>query len=269
MWFVGFLRYFLELLALTLGTVVVCGFAVRLCSYLFSRLMGRGSDAIFDVTSIIGTPVHELGHALMCPIFAHRITAMKLWSPRGEDGVYGYVEHSYNGRNLWARLGNLFIGLGPIFSGLGVIVLTLWLCFPTQWGDYLVATGNLAAKTTTASQIWHDLFSLLISIPSAFAENWWRALIGLCIILPVSLHVSLSWADVKGSLSAFPLYLVLLLLFALPTSLLGWSRTIVSALELFNLRLLSLFCLVVAFAAVWVLFALLVWLVRRILRAIF
>ena len=44
--------------------------------------------------------------------------------------TYGYVEHSYNPRNLWARLGNLFIGIGPIFSGLGVVVLLLWLCFP-------------------------------------------------------------------------------------------------------------------------------------------
>ena len=266
---IDFLLYLGRLFLLTLGTPLGCGLLVGLFSHLFAKLLGNRSGRVFDVTSIIGTPVHELGHALMCPIFDHRIRRIRLWTPHPDDGVYGFVEHTYNPRNLWARLGNLFIALGPIFSGLGVIVLTLWLCFPTQWSDYLVATGNLAAKTTTTAQIWRDLFSLLISIPSAFLENWWRALIGLCIILPVSLHVSLSWADVKGSLSAFPLYLVLLLLFALPTNLLGWSRSILSALRLFNLRLLSLFCLVVAFAAVWVVLALLVWLVRRILRVIF
>ena len=44
-----FLLYFLSLAALTLGTLTVCGLAVRLCSRLFSALLGRGSGAVFDV----------------------------------------------------------------------------------------------------------------------------------------------------------------------------------------------------------------------------
>ncbi len=257
------LLYFLALIPLTLGTVVVCGFAVRLCSRLFSHLSGTAAGKIFDITSVIGTPVHECGHALMCLLFGHKITAVKLWS-LGKDGTYGYVEHRYNRKNLWARLGNLFIGLGPIFSGLGVIVLVLWLCYPTQWGEYLAATGAIMGGTPTAGDIFSAILSLFLGIPRAFATDWIRALIGLPILLSVSLHVSLSWPDIKGSLSALPLYLFLLAVFAGITGAPGLSPIITAGLELFNLRLLSLFCLVIAFSAIWVVLAILFRLIRLV-----
>ena len=268
-WILGLLRYTLDILVLTLGVIIACGFAVRLCSYLFMKLMGRKSVAFFETTAAIGTPVHELGHAIMCPLFGHKITDMKLWIPRPTNGVYGYVQHSYSPKNLWAKLGNLFIGIGPIFSGLGVVVLSLWLCFPTQWAEYLNTSNLLVDKTTTTQNIWEGVISLLTSIPAAFAENWWRALIGLIVILAVSLHISLSWADIKGSAGAFPIYVGIAFVFALVTQLVGIPLIILSALQLFSLRLLSIFCLIVVFAAVWVVFALLVKLVRAVFRAAF
>ena len=149
-WIIGLLRYTLEIIVLTLGVVIGCGFIVHLCSHLFVKLMGRKSMVFFNTTAAIGTPVHELGHAIMCLIFGHKITDMKLWIPRPENGVYGYVAHSYNQKNLWQKLGNLFIGLGPIFSGLGVVVLSLWLCFPTQWANYLATSNLLVDKMTGA-----------------------------------------------------------------------------------------------------------------------
>lgn len=261
-----FLLYLGKLLVLTLGTVVVCGFAVRICSRAFSALLGNGSGAVFDITSVIGTPIHELGHALMCPLFGHKIGKIKLWSPTAENGVYGYVEHSYNRKNPWAQLGNLFIGMGPIFSGLGVVVLMLWLCFPAQWSEYLNASRVLVARGTTVSEIAGGVVSLFCAIPSAFASDWLRSLLGLIVILPVSLHISLSWADVKGSVGAFPMYLLMLFVFALVTYFAGVEVAIVSGLWLFNLRVLSLFCVVIAFAAVWVVIALIIRLVRMLIR---
>ena len=86
------------------------------------------------------------------------------------------------------------------------------------------------------------------------------------MILPVSLHISLSWADVKGSVGAFPMYLLMLFVFALVTYFAGVEIAIVSGLWLFNLRVLSLFCVVIAFAAVWVVIALIIRLVRMLIR---
>ncbi|MBQ9760334.1 MAG: hypothetical protein IJW16_03175 [Clostridia bacterium] len=258
-----FLLYFLQLVGLTLGVIVVCGFAVRFFSRTFARLSGTGFGKIFDLTAAIGTPIHELGHAIMCLIFAHRITRIKLWSPSHEGGVYGYVEHNYNRKNPWARLGSLFIGVGPIFSGLAVTVLMLWLCFPSEWGGYLDASrAMLATQSAGFGDYLSTVVSLFLDIFRAFGDNWVRSLIGILIILPVSLHVSLSWQDIKSAAGALPLYLLLIILFAIPTLAFGASAAIVDWLWLWNLRAMSLFCLVIAFSAVWVILALLMRAIR-------
>lgn len=266
--FLDFLLYLGNLLILTLGVFVICGFAVRFCSRAFSMLLGGGSATVFDVTSVIGTPIHEIGHAVMCPLFGHKITAIKLWAPRAENGVYGYVEHAYNRKNPWAMLGNLFIGLGPLFSGLGIVVLMLLLCFPAQWSNYLeTSKAVVSADGIAASGLFKAIFSLFLSMFDAFRANWLRSLVGLIVILAVCLHISLSLADIKGSLSALPIYLAMLALFALATQIAGLSAPILAELRLLNLRVLSIFCIVIAFAAVWVLIALIVRLIRKIIHA--
>ena len=63
------LRYFLQLVGYTLGAIVMCGLAVWVCQTLFIRLLGGQGSRIVIATSVIGTPVHELGHALMCILF--------------------------------------------------------------------------------------------------------------------------------------------------------------------------------------------------------
>ena len=254
----AFLKYFGGLILLTLGTVVVCGLAVRLCAKAFSRLMGSPSGLIFDVTSIIGTPIHEMGHAMMCPLFGHKIEKMCLWSPRAENGVYGYVNHSYNRKNIWAKFGNLFIGMGPIFSGMLVMVLMLWLCFPNQWNDYLASTAGMTWSNGAFGEITKSIFSLFLNLPDAFRTDALRAVLGLIVILPISLHISLSPQDIKGSLGAIPFYLLLLLAFAGITFAVGIGGLMVSLLWVFNLRLLSLFCVVISFSLIWVVIGLII-----------
>ena len=252
-----FIIYFAKLILLTIGIFILCGFAVRLCSRAFARLTGARSGSVFDVTSAIGTPSHELGHAVMCLLFAHKITKLKLWSPKHPNGVYGFVEHSYNRKNPWARLGCLFVGLGPIFSGLAVTVLVLWLCYPTQWSNYLAVSSTLTANGTEFGRLLEGVLSLLGSMLRAFSADWMRSLFGALIILPVSLHISLSWQDIKSAAGALPLYLLMLLIFAAATMLTGISGAVTNFLYVANIRALSLFAVVIAFAAVWVAFALL------------
>lgn len=263
-WISEFLLYLLKILLFTLGTIVICGFSVHLCARLFARLWGFGAGRIFDVTALIGTPIHELGHAIMCPIFCHRIDRIRLLSLGSRDGTYGYVEHSYNRRNPWARLGNLFIGIGPIFGGLGVVILLLRLCFSTQWSEYLTLSGQLIAKNASISEFFEGVVSLLLAILRSFSESWLVSSLGFLAILSISLHISLSGADIRGSLSAFPLYLLLAAIFALLTKLFGVSSAILSALELFHFRLLSLFCVVIVFSLAWLVPAFVCWLIRKI-----
>ena len=253
-----FLLYFLTLILGTLGIFVGCGLLVHWICRLFSRLIGSGSKMWFRTTSMIGTPVHELGHAIMCKIFSHRITSMKLWNPRPTNGVYGYVEHSYSRRSLWARFGNLFVGMGPLFSGLGVTLLALWLCFPTLWTEYLTTTSSLAMTGETFAEVAKGVFVLIRGIPSAFREAWLKSLLGLLVILSISLHISLSPQDIKSSVGALPIYGGLMLVITCATYWTPLAPKISSGLAVLSLRLFSLFALVIGFALIWLAFAALI-----------
>jgi hypothetical protein len=260
-----FLMYLCNLLLLTLGGIVVCGLVAWLAQRLFVRLSGMGKFVY--VSSVIGTPVHELGHAVMCVLFTHKITEMRLLLPPGHpSGTLGYVSHCFHPKNLWARLGNLFIGFGPIFGGLGVMVLMLVLCFPRQWEAYVASSSMLAGGTAEIGTIVHGVLSLLLSMPQAFAENWWRALLGLLVIMFVSQHVTLSGADIKGALGAIPLYVLLLGIVAGVAMAFGVQSAVLNALRLFNVWLLSLFSIAIAFSLIWILIALIFWGLRHARR---
>ena len=264
-----YLIYVGQLLGLTLGVMVVCGLVAWAARKTFMYFVGDSATLVLYASSVVGTPVHELGHALMCIPFAHRITDMKLLLPPSRRSrTLGYVEHSYNRKNPWAVFGDLFISFGPIFSGIGVMILVLNLCFPVQWNAYLDSSRAMVESGASLQEMSTIIFSLLFSLFERFDEDALRATVGLIIILSVSQHITLSFADLKGCFTALLMYTGVVAVFAGVTMLFGWQGGIVNALMQVNLPLLSLFCVAIAFSLVWVAIALLVYLFRW-LRAIF
>ena len=262
-WILSFLQYYFLALFYTLGAIVICGLVAHVSTRAFIGLTGGGKFVY--VTSVIGTPIHELGHAIMCLLFGHKITEMKLLLPPGHaSGTLGYVSHSYSRKNPWALFGNLFIGVGPIFSGLAVIILVLVLCFPSEWNAYIASTASLGSSAPI-SEIAQSVFSLLFSLPKAFSDSFWVALIGMIVILFVAQHITLSTADIKGSLSALPLYLLLIFVITLPTKLFGIDGIILDALFRFFIRILSFFALSITFSLLWLIPALLIYIVKKLL----
>jgi len=91
--------------------------------------VGEKMDIIF--TGWIGTPVHELGHALFCILFRHRIIEMKLYNPNPANGTLGYVIHTYNPKSRYQKIGNFFIGIAPILFGTLVLYMLMFFLMPT------------------------------------------------------------------------------------------------------------------------------------------
>ncbi len=258
-----YLIYVGQLLGLTLGVMVVCGLVAWAARKIFMYFVGDSAKVVLYASSVVGTPVHELGHALMCIPFAHRITDIKLLQfPKGRSRTLGYVEHSYNRKNPWAVFGDLFISFGPIFSGLGVMVLVLTLCFPSQWNAYLESSRAMVSSGASLQEMSTIVFSLLFSLFQGFEKDVARAVVGMLIILSVSQHITLSFADLKGCFKALLMYTGIVAIFAGVTMLLGMEGGIVSTLMQINLPLLSIFCVTIVFSLAWVVIGLLVYLLR-------
>ena len=264
--FGDFILYYLEILLYTLGLLVICGLVAELLRRLFSYLIGNslGYKAII-ATAWIGTPVHEIGHALMCIIFGHKIVDMKLYQFDRESGTLGYVQHTHNPRNLYQKLGNLFIGMGPIFSGIGVITLVLFLCFPSAFNTFFTqAFGAVSGGdfTQALSQTWQLPVNMFTG-----GEEWWMKVIGFIVIFSVTMHVTLSPADIKNSLGGFGLYLLLALAFAGISMIfgVGFVTDVREALQIFALYCGVLYLVFYIFAAAILLLSLIIFILKKVL----
>ena len=263
---------FFQILLYTLGVPVICGLAVGLCHRLMCLLLGRGfGRGIILTTSIIGTPIHELGHAIMCLLFFHKIDRMVLWQPSSKDGTLGFVTHRYRPKNLYHRLGNIFIGLGPIFSGLGIMTLCMVICFPATMGAYTTAATGLVNGNAGFLSLLEEGVGMIPRLFSELSQGeipLWGRIVGIIVMLAVSLHISLSAADIRGSLNGIPVYLVLTLAVTVIVSLLGESamNSTVAGLRMFSAATFALFMLVFVLALVQLVLGLAVFMIRLLFR---
>lgn len=268
----SYVWFFLGVLWYTLSAVVICGLAVSFCRTLFVRMMGGGfGRGVVLATSILGTPVHELGHAFMCLLFGHKITSMSLWQPHSPDGNLGYVTHTYHRHNPYHVLGNLFIGIGPIFSGLTVLTLAFRLGFPATFSEYITTASSMAAGGEGGFPLFFEGLKMLPRMVKELTDGTsvpvWGRVIALLIMLSVSQHVSLSPADIRGALKAIPLYLLLALILTAVCGLIGQSAMdgVMRALIGFSAYLTVLFVIVLVSALLQLLLALPVWGIRLLL----
>jgi len=244
---------FIEMISLV-GLLMVIGLVLGLMerkanSYFFSAFGYPGIMA----TAWIGTPVHELGHALMCLIFGHKIIDMRLLMIHRADGTLGYVTHSYNQRSVYQTIGNFFIGIAPIFSGLGTLFLSLYFLLPNS---FKVFAGYLQAGVMTKSfdlTFFKGLATAsLVLIQSIFTLSnlfnpyfWIFLLIAIC----VSSHMALSSADIKGATQGLvTLYTVLFSLTLLSNFLQVNAYSVISQVALYNAYLLAFSALALIFS---------------------
>lgn len=194
---------FVEILYLT-GVILVAGFILgvmeRVSSDFMQRAIGRKGVMI---TAWLGTPVHEIGHALMCIIFRHNITDIKLLNTKTDTEVLGYVKHSYNPNSLYQRIGNLFIGLGPIFSGTAALITALYLLLPKSFNIYKTYLVQGINSDKIDKELLNSILSAGVTLTKSIftVQNisniyfWIFLLIAIC----VASHIALSKADMIGA----------------------------------------------------------------------
>lgn len=171
--------------ALFLLAALLPWLAVAFVMQLFSNSIRKSLVKLLGIQGYIyltcpGVMVHEIGHALFCVIFRHKIVEMKLFSPE-DDGTLGYVNHSYNPKSFYQRIGNFFIGTGPIWFGGAVLCLISWLFLPEEM------------------QIENSVSSVIGNFFSADFWSRWQSYVWLYLMLTVASHITLSPPDLAGS----------------------------------------------------------------------
>lgn len=190
----------------------------------FAKTLGPRAEVF--ITAWIGTPVHELGHAFFCLLFGHKIKSVKLFTPNSKDGTLGSVEHSFNKKNLYHRIGGFFIGAGPVMFGSLVILALLHFLMPQ--GKQIIATlqsDSFALHQADAGipaylrMVFEGLWTVGASMFSAENFNKWQFWLFLYLTMAIATHMELSPADLKemaiGFLFIFLVMYVITLIYSL------------------------------------------------------
>jgi hypothetical protein len=218
----------LQHLTLLLGPVLILAFVLDQLSQ-FIRARGArlfGLDAYIYLTAP-GVMIHELGHAFFCVIFRHRIVRMQLFAPTG-DGTLGSVEHAYNRRSTYQRIGNFFIGTGPIWFGTVMICLLAWLLLgpaARNVADHLAiaadtsngAPNGALGLDAIVSQVAALTWQLILSLAQPAIISTWQFWIFAYLMFCIGSHITLSRPDINGAARGFVSLVAFVFLFNLLT----------------------------------------------------
>ncbi len=207
------------------GPLLLLALIMNLISNLTEKLGPRvfGEKTFLYLFRSVGTPVHELGHALFALIFLHRITGIKLFDPVAADGSYGYVQHSYKKGNIYQETGRFFIGIGPVIMGSVMLYLITWLLFGFSLSDIspvAITTGTvtrLSSLKTLAIGIYDGLGRFLSLVFDGPGSSWWKIVLLFYFLFSIGSSITLSPPDIKGALSGLFFFVAILLVFNLLT----------------------------------------------------
>ncbi|MDR0696681.1 MAG: metalloprotease family protein [Christensenellaceae bacterium] len=196
--------------------IITIGLLINVLMKITIRLAGGLAKPMIFATGLIGVPVHELSHVIMCIIFKHKIGEIKLFKPDIENASLGYVTHFYNKKSLYQKAGCFFIGVAPIIIGALSMILLLNLITPvTAYNVSIAMSDNFVSSGTTLNRIV-SVFSCTAHMLSAFFNpssirqiSWWVFSYVACC---VAMHMRLSPSDIKGSLTGIVVTIFILFL---------------------------------------------------------
>ena len=160
-------------------------------------------------TAWIGTPVHELGHAFFAKIFRHRILHISLFQPNQRTGGLGHVNHSYESRSIYQRMGNFFIGAAPMIIGSIVLIIFLYFLVPHPAAVF----EPLKKGGADLSQLFPAVIEALKALFVKENFHHWYFALFLYLSFCVAAHIAPSKEDRKAMWGGFA-WIILLLIIA-------------------------------------------------------
>jgi len=191
--------------------------------------------------AVLGTAVHELGHALFAIIFGHKINEIKLFSP-DSDGTLGYVNHSYNPKNYYHRIGNFFIGIGPIIFGSIVMYIFVYAILGSRIDNLLNTSFDISKLNSieTAKDAFVEFFvHIWVAIEPIYKiimSYGWYSIILIYILYSIVSSISLSSPDIAGSKDGFFFFVGILLVVNFATI---WLTSLSTSIILFFSEMMS------------------------------
>ena len=240
------------LLGVLIAIGFLLGFLERYSNTFLVQVLGpRG----ILVTAWIGTPIHELGHLLMCFIWGHRVTRVKLLQLNSPDGVLGYVAHQYNPNSFYQQVGNFFIGIGPIFSGIGSLILGMYLLLPQSYATFITEIRHHVSFEKLDLTVLKSIGGAAIAITKSLftLHNLINPFFWIFLVLAISIssHIALSKADIENSARGLVMIFFLLVLFNLFTGFIGFdSYEMIIRLGEYNAYVLAFSSIAVLFSLV-------------------
>jgi len=201
------LESFFVQMMLSFGVVILCGAFISFCNKCLYDACGNAAFGLVRLTGYIGTPVHELSHALMCILFGHTITGMKVINSDRRSKTLGYVEHAYYKTNLYHQIGNYFIGVSPILAGGAVVLLFIWLFMPEMLAE-LMGEMHGVLDVESIPRVLGDMWRILFDRANFANIRYWLALL---FSLTVVIHMEISRSDIRSGLRGLAVLAVMLL----------------------------------------------------------
>jgi hypothetical protein len=175
----------------------------------------------------LGTAVHELGHAIFALIFRHKITKINLFNIKADNGQLGFVNHSYNPKSTYQRIGNFFIGIGPILFGSILLYFFSWLFFGFGYSKiaaYEFVTEDIFTWSNFGviiSTTWNNVWSYFGVVFAGPRSGFFKILLFIYLLYSIGSSITLSKSDIKGSLDGFIYFVISLFVFNLLSSWIG------------------------------------------------
>lgn len=208
-------------------TALVVSFLGHLSKSILVDNLGYNSQL---VVGGLGVVIHELGHAIFALIFGHKLTNVQLLNIHyNSTGTLGSVNHSWNPRNIYQRLGNFFIGLAPYYMCSLVLLLLQKFLLKTQFD-----IGQLTSQINLNSSISiNNILEVVFNNVRSLFSNASLMMIILYLVLTVmiaSTGYDLSEQDMKNVQGGVLYWLIVQFIFGTVFYLLNMKLLFMSAM---------------------------------------